>query len=425
MKTTRREFVGTAAGLALGAFIARRSFAQSPNDRLGIGLIGCGKRGMELLDECLTSRDKLNLEFPMVCDVYRTNLASAVNQIKAKTGSEPKQCTRYGELLASPDVDVVIIATPDFQHCTMMMDAAKAGKHIYVEAPMGISIESAAKASDAVKAAGVVCQVGTQRRSDPRYVGAAKLMATKPLGNISRVDLYWAEKGPLWREPYRDIIPELVDWDGFTMDLLGVRYFDSNVLRNWQNFRECTLGLPGLFGSHLTDLVAWYTGEPYPQAVTGMGTNAVWRDRQHYDSVEYTFHYPRPTSFLVQCSLSLANGARRSEATFYGPRGKFDTDSWTVTSEGALSAKSAQAVMKAEPIKGTSHLENWIECVRKKDVNTRADVNTGFQHTVASFMAFAAMESGLRMQYWPEERVMRKGVRPKSPYDKSSSGAVM
>jgi len=405
MEPTRREFIAGAAGATAGALFASRRPAYSANERLGVGLIGCGGRGNFVLDQCIKGRETLNLEFPAVCDVWQVNLRKTARKIERATGREPKTFTRYADLLALPEVDCVIIATPDFAHCPILTDAARAKKHAYVEKPMAARMEDANAALDAVLENGVVCQVGTQRRSEGRHRAAAKLIQSGVLGKMIKCDCGWHDNGPRWKRDFRNVKQEDVDWDQYLM-YLPERPFDPRMFRLWHLYKECSVGLVGLLGSHLIDVAAWYNDDPLPLYSVGVGENIMWTERENTDTQECLFYYPK--GFILQYSSRLGNSNRGPENTFYGSRGTFDTASWIARGEGGGEDKIEQPI-KVEPEPGVGHVANWIECVRANNPKTNADIHTGYAHSVASIMGSLACDTGDRMVFDRESRMVKEG----------------
>jgi hypothetical protein len=171
----RRQFLKTSLGLAGFALagglagtpraLAASSRPAGANARLGGALIGCGSRGRAILRECVRNREEWQLEFPAVCDVWQTALANTAQLLASATGRHPKTLTHYQEMLAMEEIDCVIIATPDFSHTPILIAAAEAGKQVYVEKPMAVSIDQANAAREAALRHHAIVQAGTQFRS--------------------------------------------------------------------------------------------------------------------------------------------------------------------------------------------------------------------------------------------------------------------
>jgi predicted dehydrogenase len=204
----RRTFIRNAS-LTLAAAAAVRSplaiAAPTPsaNRRLGVAFIGCGDRARSLLKECVDKRAAWNLEFPAVCDVWSVNRESTAASILKSTGRRPRTFSRHQDLLALPEVDAVVIATPDFAHAPILVDAARARKHAYVEKPMATRLEDANAAVEAVESHGIVCQVGTQFRSQGNFIGAARLLESGVLGQLIKVETSYHRSVPSWVRDFK------------------------------------------------------------------------------------------------------------------------------------------------------------------------------------------------------------------------------
>lgn len=376
MDTSRRVFL---AGSAMAA-------AQPPGDRIRLGLIGAGGRAKDLLNEVRRARE--NAHIVAVCDVWRVNREAMAAACAQAFDAPPKQTTRYQELLAMPDVDAVLIATPDVTHPKMLADAVAAGKDVYVEKPFAVDFRDAVMAYKAVKASNRVVQVGTQRRSDPAFIGAAKLVQSGAIGKVTRVSMDYHFQSPRWRKDISNVKPEDVDWEAFRFGGRIGGPFDARKLREWQLFRETTNGISGLWLCHLIDLAAWYLNDPYPRAAMTMGGVYVYKDgRQTSDVYQTMIEY---TDCLVTFAMSLTNpdGGRN---LWFGTKGTLDAEG-----QKARIGQESVAVERAPDVE--SHMANFLRCVRSRGT-PRASVEAGFAHAVAGCMAATSLETGRRVRY--------------------------
>ena len=391
MPTTRREFIAmTGAALA-----AARSYGQSANERLGVAWIGCGNRGNSLLNDCMKLREQFNVDCVALCDVWRKNLLETADKVERGTGTRPKTFTRYAEVLALPEVDAVVIATPDFAHSPILAAAAEAKKHAYCEKPMAVRIEDARRAVDAVEANGIVCQVGTQFRSDGRHRASAKLIQSGVLGTLIKAQANYHDNRPRWQREYDDVKAEDVDWEQFCM-YWPETPFDARKFRLWHLYEDCCNGLIGLLGVHPIDVAVWYTDDPLPLSCVGMGEKRVWTDREHLDMQECLFTYPK--GHIMQFSSWLGNSPEVPQNAFYGTRGVFDTKEWTARGDGGGEGK-IEAPIGIEAEESAGHMANWLECIRENNRKTHADVHAGYAHSVASIMGMTACKTGMCVRY--------------------------
>ena len=399
---SRRLFLKqTSAGVAAvgaGAWVA--GAAAEANGRLGIGCIGVGGRGSAHVDDLLALGGKHNARIVAVCDVWQKNLQAAAASVRQKSGAEPRQFTRFQELLALREVDAVVIATPDFSHGQILTAALEAGKDVYIEKPMTIDLASATEALDLAREKGRVVQAGTQRRSDGKFLGAARLAAGGALGQISRFSVEMNFNEARWARGTTDCKANEVDWDAFLLHL-PKRPFDARLLRRWQLYRDTSNGIPGLWMTHFSDTAHLVTGAKYPVSAVAHGGIYVWKDgREHTDTFLGLVDYPE--GFLFSFGMGLGNAAG-THCTVHGTKASLDLEKWTLTPEG----NGAQArPIPAEP--NQSHMGNWLECLRSRQ-QPNADIQSGHQHVVATVMAAQALETGRRQTYDPTQRTISPG----------------
>jgi len=398
---SRRRFLQSTSALGAGLLAVNSTFGQEPqgaNDRLSIGLIGTGDRGSYHLRWIGSLAEKHNAQITAVCDVWRPNLDRVAAGVKKEWGKAPMQSTRYGDLLASKDVDAVVIATPDFGHTQIMIAALEAGKDVYVEKPMSLDVEQASRAVDLAREKNAVVQVGTQRRSDGQFRGAAKLIATGVLGKITRVSSEYNFNHARWARDYDDCKKADVDWDAFLMDL-PKREFDPRLLRRWHLYRDFTNGLPGLWMTHYVDTVNMLLGTTYPSRAVALGGTYVWKeDRQFCDTFRAVLEYPEEV--LFSWGMGLANEAGRYW-TIHGTEGTIDLHAFKLLRDGGKNTKVKDQKIEAEP--SDSHMGNWLSCLRSRRRPT-ADIEMGHQHSVGTIMAAVARDSGQRQTYDAKQR---------------------
>lgn len=397
----RRYFVKAsaigAASFAVPSFIPITCFGA--NDRIRIGLIGCGGRGNALMIMALEFRQEYNLEIGALCDVWRLNTDKTAARLEGKQRAKPKVFSRHADLLTMKDIDAVIIATPDFAHSPVLIEATKATKDAYVEKPMATRLEHARQALQLVKKNKTIVQVGTQYRSDARHREAAKLIQSGVLGKISEVEAFYHDANPRWARDYSDVRQEDIDWDEFLL-YLPKQPFSAERFRRWHLFKEFTLGTPSLLGSHRIDVATWFMDDPLPVSAVALGGVYVWKDgREHADTLDCILEYPK--EFILNYSTRLGNKYTPADLIFYGTRGTFDTSTWAAQPEGggkrALDAPIAVSQAPTEDL-AAQHVRNWLECMRSRNT-PNAPIEAGYAHSVAGIMCFKALETGRRQKY--------------------------
>ncbi len=399
---TRRQFLhATSAGAALLSVspLVMRG-APGANDKISIGCIGVGGRGSFLMGEILGLAAKENVEITAVCDVWQKNRLAAAKRVQDKFGKEPRQFTRFNDLLALKDVDAVVIATPDFSHGPILTAALQAGKDVYIEKPMTIDLASANQALDLARANARVVQAGTQRRSEGQFKAAAKRFATGVLGQVSRVSAAMYFNESRWTRDARDCREADVDWEGFLLHL-PKRPFDARLLRQWQLYRDTSNGLPGLWMTHYADAVHMVTGAKYPASAAAQGGVYVWKDgRDTSDTFHALLDYPE--GFLFDWGMGLGNSAG-VHFTIHGTKGTMDLEKWTLSPEGGLRSTIQAGPIAPEP--NESHMGNWLQCLRSRQ-RPNADIQFGHQHAAATIMTAHALQTGQRQKYDPAARTI-------------------
>lgn len=399
-RVPRRTFLAAGVGLAAGALAAPRP-ARGANDRIGIGVVGCGSRGTYLLNQAFEASD--DIEIVGLCDVWapaRERMAALVEE--RAPGTKPKLVSRYQELLEVPGLDAVMIATPDFAHCAVLVDAVRAGKDAFVEKPLSTRLEDAVVAYDEVRRSDRIVQVGTQRRSDPKFIVAAEYVRSGALGPICKVETAWNRNVASWARPVDMVREADVDWAAYQMYLPDAP-FDPVRYRRWQWFYDYTTGLVGLLGSHMIDVAAWFMDDPFPLSAVALGANVTWKDgREISDTAEYVFEYPK--GWVLTFSSRLGSGPESDFEVFYGRERTLDSRDWISRPAANKPAPDAAAVPLDLPEgDARSHVGNWIDCMRSRKA-PNAPIEAGFAHAVACCLGREAERTGCRVRYDPDSR---------------------
>jgi predicted dehydrogenase len=420
----RRAFLGRAGWLAGGAALGTtaRSYARilGANDRISLGHVGIGNRGRELDQIAGALKDSHNVEMTAVCDLWTVNRERAVAANGHLYGRAPRACARVEELLALPDVDAVLISTPEHSHSPILTLAAEAGKDAYVEKPMGNVLDEIKAARAAVVRNKRIVQVGTQHRSEPYPRAAWELVQKGVLGEVSKVEVEWNYHGPRWRgRPEVQQIREAdTDWRQWLMTK-PYRPFDPRVYFEFRLYREFSSGIPDQWMSHGIDLVHWFMGERFPRSVVAHGGVFAWPDgRENPDTFQALLEYPK--GFLVSYSTSFGNDApgftrymgKKATLVNLGGEGSpryelveekgnhesdSDIDRQRRTTYVQLPGETGRPPMSIDDL-SREHMANWFECLRSRQA-PHCTVEEGFSHSVACTMAAQAYWSGKRV-FW-------------------------
>ena len=335
---SRRRFIGAlTSGATLAATggleaLTRAQVEPAPrqdapaNDRVQLALIGAGIQGV---GDTATALRVPGVELVAVSDLYTGRLDKA----KERWGQQLFTTRDYREVLARPDVDAVIIATPDHWHRQMAVDALEAKKAVYLEKPMVQSLGEGEAIIAAQRRTGVVLQVGSQGMSSLGNEKARELLAAGAIGTLNYVEGYWARNSPTgaWQYPIpRDASPETVDWDRF-LGSAPKREFDPVRFFRWRNYRDYGTGVTGDLFVHLFSSLHFITGSLGPTSVMSTGGLRFWTDgRDAADVMLGMFDYPQSQAhpaFNLSLRVNFADGTAGSTVLrLVGNEGAMDVE---------------------------------------------------------------------------------------------------
>jgi predicted dehydrogenase len=407
----RRGFVAGCLTASAASYVR----AAGANDRVRVANIGCGRRG--LLRELIQLKDNANIEIAAVCDTWRQKREKAAADVKEFTGKDPFQTARFADVLARSDIDAVVIGTPDHLHCSMLIEAIKAGKDVYVEKPLAMNMKELLRAYDAVKRSNRIVQIGTQMRSYPNSGGAKKLIESGGLGKILKVEQVRNGYSPYWMsyggERFFSERPAEadVDWKAFLGDRKA-RPFDSVQYQRWYGFRDFSRGPHTNLMVHFIDQVHYITGASIPKRVVALGGTYRWKGEfDAPDSVEVLLEYPE--DFMVRYCTVFGTGAG-NYAKWFGTRATLDAKSlspsqkWIVSGQGSGEPDRVNGELEVVPVESPHHMQNFLDCVRSRK-QPIAPIEAGYAHSVAVIMADEALTGGRRMVYDPARRDVQPG----------------
>ncbi len=427
---SRRTFIGRSASLAAGMAVvsagpAIAQAAGSASEKLGVGIIGCGGRGMGHMGTWKwLGENSGNVEVVAVCDVYRPRLDRA-----AQAAANAKKYMDYRELLADPNVDMVSITTPDHHHGQQAIDAMRAGKDVYCEKPLThwSQFEVAREIARTARETGRVFQLGTQGMSDPAWWQMKALVQEGLIGQplhaecgIFRVG-DWGERGMPVDDPNAKPGPDL-NWDAFLGDR-PKRDFDVSRFFRWRMYEDYA-------GGPSTDL--------YPHSYTpvttmldlkapayAVGTGGIYRyslsetqkenpdekvEREVPDTFNMLVDYPGGITCALlgtQGNGFQGTGARGSGAKVPVLRG------W----EGSLTIQGNEIVFEPSdstnkeaqryPIQGEENMgeyfRKFVECVRAGNPDTQSPAERAYHTQTALIMGYLALREGKTVRFDPEK----------------------
>ncbi len=296
---SRREFVaGAVAGVIAGSVGFQRVMqGQSANETVVLALIGAGGRGSQLARNFAQIP---NVQFKYICDVNNEHGADLITELSKSQSRAPERIVDMRRVFDDKDVNAVVIATPEHWHALAMIWACQAGKDVYVEKPVSLSIWEGQKMIEAVRKYNRVVQVGMQNRSAPYAVTARDYLKSGKLGRVELIKVYnlLPNDGP-WVPPPDAPVPAGVDWDLFMGPSAQVP-FNPGLLKHWANYWRYGGGALSGDAVHQLDLTRMVLGDPEtPKAVYCKGGRFAYDDQREIPDMQaITFDYG---SFAMTC----------------------------------------------------------------------------------------------------------------------------
>ena len=402
----RRDFLKAAtAGLTTNIF---PGMVKGANDKVRAGFIGMGRMGSSNLS---AARQNDGLEVAAVCDVYEPHLKRAVEATKGQA----KGVRDFREILADKSIDVVCIATPDHWHAYMAIESCKAGKDVYVEKPVSVTIEEGQLMVKAARKYSRVVQAGTQQRSQVHFQKACEVVKSGALGDVTFVRTWnYANNKPEGAgAPPDEAPPAGLDWDMW-LGPAPNRPFNTNrwgVGDRWSTFRyfwDYGGGWMTDWAIHLLDIVQMANGEALPVSVTALGERYFLKDNTETpDTLSVTYTYPK---FMAVYENRQGNANSLFNhgygILFHGSRGTLFCDRalYRVIPERGVTDLDPVEI-KSSNYGNREHWANFLECVktRQKPVS---DIETCHRSSSTCHLANIALRSKLRVDFDPSKELI-------------------
>lgn len=415
----RRNFTKNASAVMAGGILLGSSALNakpsknSLNTKLQIGVIGCNGMGWSNTNSILKIKD---VDLVGICDVDDNVVNRRMESYANLRKNTPKTYGDYRELLNDPDIDAVIIGTPDHWHCKIMVDAVNAGKHVYVEKPVANTIEEANLMVKAAEKTGMVVQAGQWQRSGPHYKKSIEIVRSGVLGNIRLVKV-WAYQG--WMKPVPvlpdSVPPEGVDYD-FWLGPAPKRPYNPNRYHfNFRWFWDYAGGLMTDWGVHEIDIALYAMNARAPISVMATGGKLAYPDdaSETPDTLQAVFQYDG-FNMLWEHATGIDTGpyGRREGIAFIGNNGTLivNREGYEVIVEREAQGYSSWGANKMKTMESYSnsggpnhldlHTQNFVDAIRKNDpsiLNTH--IESGSVAAINAQMGNIAYKTG-RKVYW-------------------------
>ena len=384
MDHDRRRFLASALSAPL--FIPRSAWGA--NDRLAYGLIGAGGRGRYLNQHF----QALGAECVGVAEVYEPYLQEALKQSPAA-----KSYVDYHELLAQSGVDAVVIATPDHQHCPMLLAALDAHKDVYLEKPMSHSLEESGRMIQAVRKTKQIVQVGMQRRSAPAVIKAKEIVDSGILGRVTLAKPMW--NWNVSKALNNTPLPGKLDWKRF-LGSAKDRDLEPMRFRSWRYFWDYSGGNMTDQGTHLMDVVQWFTGSGPVRSAVCYGQRAKNTGSEVPDVFCAVFEYEK---LMATWTLNYCNSYENDwSIQFQGDEGTMilNNAGYRIWKEPV--PKNPEPVQSMEaPIPIETHIQNFLDCVKSRQ-EPNAPVEVGASAVSAPHLANVAFHQERQVRMKPD-----------------------
>lgn len=335
MTATRRTFLQTASlltattlsrNLHLLASAQESARPLAANDHIQIALIGAGIRGQQ---DCANALEVPNARLIAVADCYDGRLKHA----REKWGEQVFVTRDYREVLARPDIDAVIIATPDHWHKQVAIDAMLAGKHVYLEKPMIHLYSDGPAIIETAHKTGRILQVGSQRVSNILYAKAKELLNSGAIGKLNLVNAFWDRSSFMGAWSYTvppDANPETCDWQRFLGSAPRIPWNPEHFFQ-WRKWTDYGSGVAGDLFVHLFSGTHFITGSHGPTRAMASGGLRFWKDGRNVpDAMVAIFDYPEQFNLTLRVN-QMAGGREAEGFLFTGSEGTMEISSAGLT----------------------------------------------------------------------------------------------
>jgi len=407
---SRRQLLRAAAGGAMVPYLfttgAAQTVPKSKNDRLGIGTIGMRYQGTVNTDHALPYGDVV-----AICDVDRDVGEKAVEHF----GGKATLYEDYRRLLERKDVDVVFVGTPDHWHTTMYIDACRAGKDVYAEKPLTLTVDEGKRLLPVVRETGRVVQVGTRLRSDHVHRLACETVAAGRLGKLRRV-VVGVGRNPTGGPFAVEDPPPHLNWDMWLGQASWVPYTKERSHFTFRWWYEYAGGKMADIGAHQLDLAQWGMGMQHSGPIEIEGT-ATFPDVPNGYNVATSFEVRmRYANGVELISGDALPGGVRFEGELgwlHGSKGEIDGEPFDLLADAPIPREEYRLydwdnldrpLRTGKPGQLDNHVGNFFDCVRERRTPLSDVVSQNCAANVCH-LANIAQRLGRKLGWNPDEEV--------------------
>lgn len=408
---TRRQFL-KASGAAMLAPAVLPSIvfgADAPSNRITFGCIGVGRQGISDMRGFLGLKEA---QVIAVCDVDSHRVEFAKQLVEKQYGSQSgagayKGCATFKdfrELIDRPDIDAVSIVTPDHWHILPAIAAAKAGKDIFLEKPLSLTIQEGRVLSDTVRRYGRIFQVGSQQRSDSRFRQACELVRNGRIGKLHTVKVGFGIDPPTTPEAPMPV-PEWLDYDFWLGPAPWVPYTEKRVhpqsgydRPGWLRIAAYGAGMITGWGAHHNDIAQWGMGTEYTGPVEIEGQAEYPKDGLWDVHGDFRIEYTYANGVKVICADNVKN---KQGVLFEG------TEGWVYVMRGKIDAQPKSLLTskigtdEIQLYKSNNHKGNLLDCIKSR-AETIAPAEIAHRSCTVCLLGEIAMRLGRKLKWNPE-----------------------
>jgi len=422
--SSRRKFLrNAAAGAAGGVLTSAVASSAASQDRVAgaakrirVALIGCGGQGTGDLRNAL----RLGAQLVALCDVDDEQTAKAASRVLTDFNQTPDLKTRdFRRVLDRQDVDAVIVGTPDHWHALPTIMACQAGKDVYVEKPLALTIGEGRVMVNAARRYDRIVQMGTQQRSSNHFRDAVAYVKSGALGKI-RVVKAWAYQDWMGNiPPVPDAEPPAtVDYDMW-LGPAPKRPFNRNRFHfNFRWYYDYSGGLMTDWGAHMIDIANWGMGVTAPKSATSVGGKFGFpEDAEETPDTQQALWEYDGYSLIWEHATAIGQGPymRDHGVAFHGNNGVLvvDRGGWEVLPETETKDNKKRYRMVGEPRRGSSgdmsqaHMKDFLDCMASRK-RPASDVEIGHNSMIACHLGNIAFRTG-RVIHWDVANEQIKG----------------
>jgi predicted dehydrogenase len=406
---TRRDFLKRSTAIAAGALILPQLIPSTalgmggklpPSDRIVVGAIGTGQRGMANLRDFL-GRLKV-VQYVSVCDVDTNHAVRAKEMIdKANKNSDCRVYGDYREFLEKEQLDAVAITIPDHWHGLVYIAATDKKLDVYAEKPLARTIHDSRAIVNAVKRNNTVWQTGSWQRSRPIFHHAAELVINGRIGKISRIEVGLPDGGQGIGTPPPMEVPAGLNWEMWLGPAPKVP-FRGVCHWHWRWILDYSGGQLTDWAGHHIDIAQWGIGMERSGPIEISGEAVYPRDGIYNTPVEYDFlcKYANGIEMRVANSSRLPHGGG---TTWYGEKGWISVDRGRLDASDPLILKEVIGENEIHLYKSEDHVGNFLECIKSRG-ETIAPAEIAHRSISVGLLGEIAMTTGSKIHWDPAKQ---------------------